>query len=306
MVRKTVEAIIKGTWTRDGAGVKLYRVFGSPELVDLMDPFLLLDHFGSRYPHEYLMGFPWHPHRGIETVTYLLKGEVHHRDSTGVKGVLGEGDVQWMTAGSGIFHEEMPKPGRRMVNGSVIEDPEVSGFQLWVNLPRVSKMSRPKYRNLSRNSVPRVILDNGVKVTLISGRVKAPGYGIVEGPINDLATPVNYIDVLIPEESTFSYEVKDGYTALIYVINGSLIPGNEGNPVASGQLVVYSRDGGEINVRTMDKPARFLLLAGRPINEPVAWYGPIVMNTWDELEEAFTELRAGTFIKHEPEVNDID
>ena len=301
-----MEAIIKGNWTRDGAGVKLYRVFGSPELVELMDPFLLLDHFGSRYPHEYLMGFPWHPHRGIETVTYLLKGEVHHRDSTGVSGILREGDIQWMTAGSGIFHEEMPKPGRRIINKTIIEDPEVSGFQLWVNLPRVSKMSKPKYRNVNRGSVPKVTLDNGVEVTLITGRVKAPGYGIIEGPINDLTTPVNYIDVSMPGNSTFNYEVKEGYRALIYVINGSLIPGNERNPVTSGQLVVYSRDGGEINVRTMGKSARFLLLAGKPIGEPVAWYGPIVMNTWDELEKAFTELREGAFIKHEPEVNDID
>ncbi|MFP3045758.1 MAG: pirin family protein, partial [Thermocladium sp.] len=189
MTRKSIKSILRGNWTHDGAGVKLYRVFGSPNLVHIMDPFLLLDSFGSRDPSEYLMGFPWHPHRGIETVTYLLKGEIHHRDSTGVKGVLGEGDIQWMTAGSGIFHEEMPKPGKR-VNG--INDAEVKGFQLWINLPRSSKMSKPKYRNITSRSVPRVRLNDGGEVILVAGSVRVPGYGVVNGPVSDLATPIHY------------------------------------------------------------------------------------------------------------------
>lgn len=300
MTRKSIKSILRGNWTHDGAGVKLYRVFGSPNLVHIMDPFLLLDSFGSRDPSEYLMGFPWHPHRGIETVTYLLKGEIHHRDSTGVKGVLGEGDIQWMTAGSGIFHEEMPKPGKR-VNG--INDAEVKGFQLWINLPRSSKMSKPKYRNITSRSVPRVRLNDGGEVILVAGSVRVPGYGVVNGPVSDLATPIHYVDVSMPSESEFNYEVNDGYTALLYVMRGSILLGEES--AASGQLAVYSREGSLIKIITGSEPARFLLLAGRPIGEPVAWYGPIVMNTEEELEKAFSELSNGTFIKQEPDVDDL-
>ncbi|MGC8596622.1 MAG: pirin family protein [Thermocladium sp.] len=300
MARKSIKSILRGNWTRDGAGVKLYRVFGSPSLVDVMDPFLLLDSFGSRDPSEYLMGFPWHPHRGIETVTYLLKGEVHHRDSTGVNGVLSEGDIQWMTAGSGIFHEEMPKPGKR---GNGANDTEVKGFQLWINLPRSSKMSKPKYRNITRLSVPRVRLNDGGEVILVAGSIRAPGYGVVDGPVSGLATPIHYMDVSMPSESEFNYEVSDGYTTLLYVMGGSVLLG-EGR-AASGQLAVYSREGSRIKVITGSESARFLLLAGRPIGEPVAWYGPIVMNTEEELEKAFSELSNGTFIRQEPDVDDL-
>jgi len=303
-MQRIVKHVIRGNWTRDGAGVKLYRVFGSLELTELMDPFLLLDHFGSRYPHEYLMGFPWHPHRGIETVTYLLKGEVHHEDSTGNKGVIRSGDLQWMTAGSGIFHAEMPKPGRVRVGEFDVEDPEVSGFQLWVNLPRSQKMTRPKYRNLAREHTPVVILETGGKAVIMSGKIRVPGYGTVEGPIMDLSVPVQYLDVELPEESVFSYHVRDGYTALAYIIEGTAYFDRRGRAASSRELVVYSREGEEISIETKDKPVRFLLLAGKPLEEPVAWYGPIVMNTWDEIHQAFEELRKGSFIKDKAEVKD--
>lgn len=301
---RVVKYILKGNWTRDGAGVKLYRVFGGMELAELLDPFLLLDHFGSRYPHEYLMGFPWHPHRGIETVTYLLKGEIHHEDSTGNRGVIRGGDLQWMTAGSGIFHSEMPRPSRVRVNGVEIEDPEVNGFQLWVNLPRSSKMINPKYRNLTRKNLPIITLETGGKVALVSGRLYARGYGTLEGPINDLTTPIHYMDVELPEDSSFSYSVNDGYTVIIYIIEGTAAFDKLGRRASSRELVVYSREGRDVTVKTMDKPVRFLLLAGRPIGEPIAWYGPIVMNTWDEVYEAFDELRRGTFIRARAEIQD--
>jgi len=303
-VDRIVRYVLRGNWTRDGAGVRLYRVFGGVELAELLDPFLLLDHFGSRYPHEYLMGFPWHPHRGIETVTYLLKGEVHHEDSTGNKGVIRSGDLQWMTAGSGIFHEEMPKPGRVRIGDAEVEDPEVNGFQLWVNLPRSQKMVNPKYRNLIRENVPIATLETGGKAAVIAGRIRVPNYGVIEGPITDLTVPVQYMDVQLPEESSFNYHVKDGYTAIAYVIEGAARFDKVGRTASSRELVVYSRDGEDITVETGDKPVRFLLLAGRPLGEPIAWYGPIVMNTWDEVMEAFEELRKGTFIKARAEVQD--
>ena len=297
---------LKGKPTIDGAGVKLYRVFGGTELAQLLDPFLLLDHFGSRYPHEYLMGFPWHPHRGIETVTYLIKGEVHHADSTGTRGILKNGDVQWMTAGSGIFHEEMPKSGKIKQGNSEIEDPEVNGLQLWVNLPKDYKMIQPKYRNIDHRNIPIVTLDDGTIVKLIAGgSIKAPGYGIVEGPVNDLTVPVVYLDVYMRECSEFIYRVRDGYTTFAYVMEGSAIFDQANNTVNDKELVVYSREGAEVHVRTNDKPVRFLLLSGKPIGDPIAWYGPIVMNTWDEILKAFEELKRGTFVKHQPTVRDL-
>ena len=303
-VRKTVVHVIKGHWTRDGAGVRLYRVFGDPQIAEITDPFLLLDHFGSRNPDDYIMGFPWHPHRGIETVTYLLNGEVHHRDSTGNEGVIGPGDVQWMTAGSGIFHEEMPKPIKRItLNGDEVYDTEVNGFQLWINLPSRYKMKIPKYRNVLRKHIPIVELDNGGRAVIIAGRIRASSYGVIEGPVNDLTIPIHYLDIQLPEESTFNYEVSDGYTALIYMIDGEAHL-DQWHSARRGELIILTRDGDEITIRTDKKPARFLLMAGKPIEEPIAWYGPIVMNTWDEIRRAFNELRRGTFIKAKPEIQD--
>ncbi|AEA12518.1 pirin-like protein [Thermoproteus uzoniensis 768-20] len=287
-----VEYLVAGSWTRDGAGVKLYRVFGDPVLAELTDPFLLLDHFGSRYPHEYLAGFPWHPHRGIQTITYLLKGEVHHEDSEGNKGVLGPGDLQWMNAGSGIFHSEMPRPYR--------QDPEVSGFQLWVNLPRRLKMSDPFYKNLKSGSIPKVVTDRGAVVRLISGRVREPGTGAVEGPVSGLPIPVVYMDVEIPEGVEFLYEVEEGWRTLVYNFGGRARI--QGRAVEDRSLLVLSRDGGVLRARG---PARFLLLSGVPIGEPIAWRGPIVMNTWEEIREAFLELERGTFMRRRASVEDI-
>lgn len=305
-MRKTAIHIIGGgNWTRDGAGVKLYRVFGDTRIAEITDPFLLLDHFGSRDPNDYMMGFPWHPHRGIETVTYLLNGEVHHRDSTGNEGVIGPGDAQWMTAGSGIFHEEMPKPIRKVtLNSNEIYDTEVNGFQLWVNLPSKYKMRVPKYRNVLRKHIPVVELESGGRAVIIAGKIRVSGYGTVEGgPVNDLTTPIHYLDVQLPEESTFNYEVNNGYTTLIYMVDGEASL-DQWHVARRGELFVLTRDGDEVIVRTSEKPARFLLMAGRPIGEPIAWYGPIVMNTWDEIRRAFDELRRGTFIKARPEVQD--
>jgi len=300
-----VEYYLKGKPTIDGAGVKLYRVFGGIGLARLLDPFLLLDHFGSRYPHEYLMGFPWHPHRGIETVTYLIKGEVHHEDSTGNRGIIRSGDVQWMTAGSGIFHEEMPRPGKIKQGETEIEDPEVNGLQLWVNLPRSHKMIHPKYRNITQKNIPTVTLNNGTIVKLIAGSIKAPGYGTVEGPINDLTIPVIYLDIQMQEYSEFIYKVKTGHTAFAYLIEGSAIFDKTNKSANDKELIIFSREGDEVHIKTVNKPARFLLLSGKPIEEPIAWYGPIVMNTQSEIEKAFEELKKGTFIKHQPTILDL-
>lgn len=287
-----IEYLLKGSWTRDGAGVKLYRIFGDPIVAEITDPFLLLDHFGSRYPHEYLAGFPWHPHRGIQTITYLIKGEVRHEDSEGNKGVLTPGDLQWMNAGSGIFHSEMPRPFR--------QDPEVSGFQLWINLPRRLKMSDPFYKNLRRDSVPRLTTDEGAVVRLVSGKIREPGSGVVEGPISGLPIPVVYMDVEIPEDVEFNYEIDIGWRTLVYNFGGSAVI--QGRRLEDKTLVVMSADGGTLKAAG---PARFLLLSGIPIGEPIAWRGPIVMNTWEEINKAFIELEQGTFIKKKAIIEDI-
>ncbi|MEL9991250.1 MAG: pirin family protein [Thermoproteus sp.] len=288
----SVKYILRGNWTRDGAGVKLYRVFGGMELAELTDPFLLLDHFGSRYPHEYLMGFPWHPHRGIETVTYLLKGEVRHADSTGVEGVIGTGDIQWMTAGSGIFHEEMPRPSTvRRVDVEEV-DPEVLGFQLWVNLPRAKKMVDPRYKNLRREHVPRVRTDGGAEVVLVAGKVYEPGTGVVEGPASGLHVPVVYMDVRLAEGTFFAFTAREGHTVLAYVYEGRV--SLNGREVGRGELAILDRSGGEVKAGGEGK---FLLLSGRPLEEPIAWRGPIVMNSWEEIWQAFRELEEGTFVK---------
>ncbi len=284
--------ILKGRWTLEGAGVKLYRVFGGTELARLTDPFLLLDHFGSRYPHEYLMGFPWHPHRGIETVTYVIKGEVHHEDSTGTKGVIRSGDIQWMTAGSGIYHSEMPKPFKIKVGNEVIEDPEMYGFQLWVNLPSKRKMTDPKYRNLTREYVPTISTDEGSKVKVISGKIYEPGTGIVVGPAQDLNNPVTYLDINVYVDAPFRYRAEEGFTTLAYIYEGKVSINKVS--IEKGELAVLDRRGGDISV---EGDGKLLFLMGRPINEPIAWWGPIVMNTWDEIEEAITELKRGDFIK---------
>ena len=297
---RVVRLVLRSRETLEGAGVRLKRAFGDPVTAYAFDPFLLLDDFGSRYPHEYLAGFPWHPHRGFETVTYLLKGEVHHEDSTGNKGVIKSGDIQWMTAGSGIFHSEMPKPMKVRREDKLVEDPEVRGFQLWVNLPSSHKMTIPKYRNLTSESIPEAELDDGTRVRVIAGEIrKIPGQGRLTGPIRDIVVDAHYLDVSMPPGVEFTYHVKPGYTVFAYVVEGrGLFSSRAGEAVEQRHVVLYDNRGDTVRVKTGKTPVRFLLIAGKPIHEPIAWYGPIVMNTTEQLAKAFQELRQGTFIKH--------
>jgi redox-sensitive bicupin YhaK (pirin superfamily) len=251
-----------------------------------MDPFLLLDDFHSDDADEYIQGFPWHPHRGIETITYVLHGEVEHGDSLGNSGVISSGDVQWMTAGSGIVHQEMPK-GR--------DDGLLWGFQLWANLPGSHKMMDPRYRDVTRDQIPVVELD-GIKIRIISGTV-----GDVRGPVQDVVIEPEYLDVAVPSRVTFTRRVPAGHTVLAYVIQGQgdfeppCVGGRD--PIGPETLVVYG-NGDELSIAARDGGVRFLLISGKPIGEPVAWGGPIVMNTQEELRSAFEEYQRGTFLKH--------
>ncbi len=299
-VVRTIRKVWRAKPTIEGAGVHLKRVFGNQEVPQL-DPFLLLDDFRSDDPSKYLPGFPWHPHRGIETITYVLEGDVEHGDSMGNKGDISAGDVQWMTAGSGIVHQEMPKGDARGRMG---------GFQLWANLPASHKMMDPRYREVKRSRIPEVILEGGVKVKIISGQVNG-----TQGPVRDIVTDPEYLDVTVPEGASFRHAVKRGHTVFAYVTSGSAYfdPGRD--PYArdevgrnyfdmdrqclcrSETLVLYG-DGDMVAVTAEEEAVRFLLVAGKPIGEPVAWYGPIVMNTAEEIRTAFDEYRRGTFIKH--------
>jgi hypothetical protein len=265
--------------TIEGAGVHLHRVFGHSELPRL-DPFLMLDDFRSDIPEHYLKGFPWHPHRGIETITYVLKGDVEHGDSLGNKGVISTGDVQWMTAGSGIIHQEMPKGDAQ---GGM------HGFQLWANLPASQKMMQPRYHGLTADQIPEAELQNGVRIKVIAGTI-----GEARGPMDDIVIDPEYFDCTVPAGETFIHHTNPAYTAFIYVIGGT--GRTEGTNIVNGTLVLYE-DGEKLSVKADDEGLRFLLLTGKPLNEPVAWQGPIVMNTQAELETAFREYREGTFIK---------
>lgn len=270
--------IMRSKPTIEGAGVHLKRVFGYPE-VPLLDPFLLLDDFHSGNPADYIAGFPWHPHRGIETVTYVLHGKVRHGDSIGNRGAIESGDVQWMTAGSGIIHEEMPQR-----NGLLW------GFQLWVNLPASHKMMNPRYREVKSDQIPEVSLGD-VRIKIVCGEVEG-----VKGPVRDIVVDSEYLDVTVPPHSQLEYPVMRGYKVFAYVLEGS---GNFScdSTIGKEHLVIFD-DGDVIKAKAGDSVLRFLLISGKPINESVAWYGPIVMNTQDELERAFEEYRSGTFIKH--------
>ncbi len=298
--KRKIRKVIKSKPTIEGAGVHLRRAFGFSEVPEL-DPFLLLDDFRSNDPRYYIAGFPWHPHRGIETITYVLEGRVEHGDSMGNKGVIGLGDVQWMTAGSGIIHQEMPKGN---------EKGHMGGFQLWANLPASHKMMEPRYRGLTRDEIPEVSLEGGVTVKIICGEVKG-----TKGPVRDIVTDPEYLDVTIPAHSEFIRPAKRGHTAFAYVIAGAGFFCQEKDPftyemeganyfdmersasIGNDSLVVFD-DGDQIVVSTESESLRFLLISGKPIREPVAWYGPIVMNTSEELQIAFDEYRKGTFIKH--------
>ena len=262
--------------------MRLRRVFGFDE-VPVLDPFLLLDDFRGDNPDDYLAGFPWHPHRGIETITYMLDGEVEHGDSLGNSGVIHEGDVQWMTAGSGIIHQEMPKgdPSGRM-----------GGFQLWANLPASHKMMDPRYRDVTAATIPVVQTREGATVRIIAGTVEG-----TSGPVGDVVIEPEYLDVSVPAGAAFRHRVPAGHTVFAYVIegSGSFAP-EAGARTRAGHLVHYE-DGDELAVQAGESGVRFLLVSGKPLREPVAWYGPIVMNTEEELQVAFREYRYGTFIK---------
>ena len=264
----------------EGAGVKLHRGFANSE-VPRYDPFLLFDDFSAADPVDYMAGFPWHPHRGIETVTYILDGSVRHKDSIGSAGVIGKGDVQWMSAGSGIIHEEMPEG-----TGGI------KGFQLWVNIPKSHKMSAPRYQEMRANALPE-ITHGDAKVKIIAGDIAG-----ARGPVEDIMADPLYADVTLLPEKVFTFPVHAGYTTFIYIFEGNLGEG-VGGIVAyqKGDILLFERENDSVVVCAGSVGARFLLVSGKPLDEEVAWGGPIVMNTQEELATAFRELRDGSFIK---------
>jgi quercetin 2,3-dioxygenase len=282
---RTVQRIVQGMPTSDGAGVRLRRVIGQPQLPDL-DPFLMLDEFGTDKAEDYIAGFPDHPHRGFETVTYMLDGRMRHRDNHGNEGVLVPGSVQWMTAGRGLVHSEMPEQ----------QEGRMRGFQLWLNLPARDKMTAPKYQEFGPERIPVAVPAAGVSVKVIAGRV-----GETLGPIAQPATDPTYLDIALEPEATFVQELPAEYAAFLYVFEGSLRVGDAtgGQRVQSHELAVLS-DGTTLRL-TGDTPgsdgrtARAILVAGRPLREPVAKYGPFVMNTRQELQQAFVDFQNGRF-----------
>jgi hypothetical protein len=283
---RKIKMVIKSKPTIEGAGVHLKRSLGNTHDVSLFDPFLLLDDFHSPNPEDYLPGFPWHPHRGIETITYVLHGEIDHGDSMGNQGIIHPGDVQWMTAGSGIIHQEMPK-GQK--------DGLLWGFQLWANLPASHKMMDPRYRGVISSQIPQVLTDSGASVQIICGQFNG-----TQGPVRDIITDPEYLDITIPPKSQFRHTTGRGRTVLSYVIEGTGHFDANRESLLSPEHLVAFEDGDEVLVSTEEKLVRFLLISGNPIHEPVAWYGPIVMNTQEELRIAFEEYRNGTFLKNKP------
>jgi quercetin 2,3-dioxygenase len=281
-VRK-IKNVIRGKATIEGAGVHLKRAFGNNE-VPLFDPFLLLDDFHSDNPADYVKGFPWHPHRGIETITYMLQGEIDHGDSMGNKGIIHPGDVQWMTAGSGIVHQEMPK-GQ--------QGGQMWGFQLWANLPASHKMMAPRYREVKSSQIPAIVTRDGASVKIICGQIEN-----TRGPVQDIVTAPEYLDITVPAKSHFRHITAGERTVLVYVIDGTGYFDANKDTLLGPETVAALTAGDEVQVTAQEKSLRFLLIAGQPIREPVAWYGPIVMNTEEELRTAFEEYQNGTFLKH--------
>jgi len=296
---RPIKRIVQSTPTIEGAGVRLRRAFGFGD-TEAYDPFLLFDDFRNERPDDYLAGFPWHPHRGIETITYVLAGTVNHGDSLGNQGTLGSGDVQWMTAGSGILHQEMPQgdPHGRM-----------HGFQLWANLPASLKMTAPRYQDVVARDIPDVTDDDGTRVRVVCG-----SFWGKQGPVDGVAADPRYLDVWVPPGKRKTLPVENSRHAFAYVFDGSAsfrdasqptaVRTDRVGPVVEGaaeetgnrSLVLFD-SGDEVTVQAGEHGVRFLLVSGKPIEEPVAWYGPIVMNTEAQLRQAYEELRAGTFIK---------
>jgi redox-sensitive bicupin YhaK (pirin superfamily) len=298
---RPVKRLIKAKPALEGAGVRLRRAFGFDNPTDF-DPFLLLDDLRNDRPEDYLAGFPWHPHRGIETITYVLAGTVDHGDSIGNQGTIGAGDVQWMTAGSGIIHQEMPKGDR---------DGRMHGFQLWANLPSSLKMTAPRYQEVKSPDIPEVTEDDGTAVRVVCGK-----FWGTAGPVDGVAADPIYLDVSVPPGKRRTLPVETTRHAFAYVFAGSGKFCNASGPLAvptegvgwwdmeppaladNRSLVLFDR-GDEVTVEAGEQGIRFLLVSGKPLEEPVAWYGPIVMNTQQELRLAFEELQRGTFLKHE-------
>jgi redox-sensitive bicupin YhaK (pirin superfamily) len=301
MAVRPVKRLAKSKPTLEGAGVHLRRAFGFGTTAD-NDPFLLLDDFRNERPEDYLAGFPWHPHRGIETITYVLAGTVEHGDSMGNKGAIGAGDIQWMTAGRGIIHQEMPKGD---------PDGRMHGFQLWANLPSSLKMTAPRYQDVKAKDVPRAEDDDGTTVRVVCG-----SYRGIAGPVDDVFAKPVYLDVTVPAGRRKVFPVETTSHAFAYVFAGEGKFCNAGEPLAvetepagwadthppahadDRTLVLFDR-GDEVVVTAGDEGLRFLLVSGQPLKEPVAWYGPVVMNTQAELQAAFRQLEEGTFLRED-------
>jgi len=283
-IRRVVEVVTPEP-VIEGAGVHLRRSIGTRHL-DHLDPFLLLDHFESARPADYEAGFPYHPHRGIETVTVVRTGQVKHRDSLGHQGAIGAGDIQWMTSGSGILHEEMPQ----------VRPEGIGGLQLWLNLPAREKMGRPKYRDLGADNLTQTPLDGGATARIIAGEALG---GRVVGPVDGLAVAPKFVDVTLPAGSTFREEVPRGHTAFAYLDHGEVRFGPEQKVVRAPALIVFG-DGDAVVASAGTGGGRFLLAAARPLGEPIARHGPFVMNTRAEVEQALRDLRNGNFIRDEP------
>jgi redox-sensitive bicupin YhaK (pirin superfamily) len=299
---RPIKRIAQSKPTIEGAGVKLRRAFGFGTTSEF-DPFLLLDDFRNNRPDDYRAGFPWHPHRGIETITYVLAGTVEHGDSLGNVGKMGPGDVQWMTAGSGILHQEMPQGDAQG---------RMHGFQLWANLPSALKMTSPRYQDIPAIEIPDVVDDDGTRVRVVCGEFWGK-----RGPVDGTAAEPRYLDVFVPPGKRKALPVERGRHAFAYVFEGSGTFSDASQPfgvltekdTAQGETLIRERTGNrslvvfdsgdEITVQAGDEGIRFLLISGKPIEEPVAWHGPIVMNTEAELQQAVAELRNGTFIKHQ-------
>lgn len=280
-ISRKVGHIMPADQVTEGAGVKVKRTIGSQHL-NYLDPFLLLDEFRSDNPEDYIRGFPDHPHRGIETVSYIIDREVSHKDSIGNAGIIGPGDAQWMTSGRGIIHSEMPKG---------IKD-RLWGYQLWVNLPAKLKMSEPRYQDVPAAEIPTAELENGIKIRVLTGSV-----GEVKGPVSDIAADPTYLDVSVPAGGSFSHPVPKGHTVFAYVIDGSgeFGPEGESKPAEVSQIVVFE-DGEYVQAKAGVESFRFLLVSGKPLGEPIARWGPFVMNTGQEIDQALDELRNGTFL----------
>jgi redox-sensitive bicupin YhaK (pirin superfamily) len=303
---RPVKRVVQSKPTIEGAGVHLRRAFGFGDTREF-DPFLLFDDFRNDVPEEYLRGFPWHPHRGIETITYVLAGTVDHGDSLGNRGSLAGGDVQWMTAGSGIIHQEMPKGDQHG---------RMHGFQLWANLPAALKMTTPRYQDVTGKDIPEVVDDDGTKVRVICG-----SFWGATGPVDGIAADPRYLDVSIAPGRRKTLPVETSRHAFAYVFAGSGTFRNASQPravttesvgqvdsevarlttateeIGNRSLILFDR-GDEVTVQAGEQGIRFLLVSGKPLEEPVAWYGPIVMNTQEELRQAVAEIQQGTFIKH--------